>query len=57
MGRKTYKLSVSAGVQKQVLWLQVPVDDAFAMEVLECLQHTGKIESSCAVVKVRTETE
>lgn len=47
----TYQLSISSAVQDQVLRLQVPVDDAFGMQVSECFNHAASVEPSGGVIK------
>merc|ERR1719507_2508962 len=49
---KVYKLYIATCIQKQVLWLEVSVDDASAVQVVECLNNATCVEPSCLIVKV-----
>ena len=48
------ELDVADPVQQQVLGLEVPVDDAAAVEVVEGLNHAGGVEPRRRVVEVAT---
>ena len=50
--KQTNQFDESLGVQQEVLWLEIPVDDALAVQVLEGLDHTGHAEARCQVIKV-----
>ncbi|MPC38916.1 hypothetical protein E2C01_032434 [Portunus trituberculatus] len=39
-------------IKKEVLWLEVTVDDALGVEVVKCLYHTGCVEPGGLVIKV-----
>lgn len=49
---KIYKLNISFEIKKEVLWLEVTVDDALGVEVVKCLHHAGCVEPGGRVVKV-----
>ena len=48
------QLDVADGVEEQVLGLEVAVDDAPAVQVVEGLHHAGRVEPRRGVVKVTT---
>lgn len=39
------------GVQQQVLWLQVPIDNAPCMQALQRKQHIGGIKTGCCITE------
>jgi hypothetical protein len=49
---EVHQLDIAGGVQQQVLRLEVPVDDAPAVQVVECLHHAGSVEPGRRVVEV-----
>ncbi len=49
---KVDEFDVSGGVEEQVLRLEVPVDDAPAVQVVEGLHHAGGVETGCRVVEI-----
>merc|ERR1711936_743065 len=48
---KVDHLDVALLVQKQVLRLEISVDDSSVVEVLKCAHHTGNVKTSCGVVE------
>ena len=54
---KTHQFDVSIGVQQQVLWLQIPVHNAPAVEIGESLHHTRCVEPCSTIVKALPATD
>ena len=48
---KVGELDIAGGVQQQILWLEVPVEDALVMQVLQRLDNAGRVEASLGVVE------
>ena len=48
---EAYKFDVTIGREQEVLWFEIPVDDATAVQVMERLHHTGRVEPSGRVVE------
>lgn len=51
-----YQFCVAVLVQMNVLWSQVSVGNASAMQVRECLHHTGRVEMGRGIIKRPPET-
>ena len=50
--RTSHQFDESPGVEQKVLRLEVPVDDALAVQVLESLNHTRHAEARRQVIEV-----
>jgi Arc/MetJ family transcription regulator len=49
---ETNQFDITLIREQQILRLQISIDDAFAVQVLECLDHACHAESSGDVIKV-----
>jgi len=47
-----YQFDVTMTVEKQVLWLEIPVDNVAGVEVVEGFDDAGRIEASSGLIKV-----
>lgn len=54
--RTLHQLGVSFLIQQHVLWFQVSVDDALAVEESQSLQNTGCVETECVLIERTPET-
>ena len=51
-----YQFDVSTGVQDEVFWFEVSVDDSVWVQVAQGLRHTRWVEPGCVDVKGSSET-
>ena len=43
--------SIMFSTKYHIFWFEIPVYDTLAMEILQCTNRTGNIESSCRIIK------